>query len=142
MSFEDSGDVVFSFRHYPGDIPGFQVHVDAKARTFFFEDQPEKIEALSALRLRLDQRHLERKQLYHQSHGSAAPATLSAQISSLWQKVQLVILLTLSLLFVIGGVWWVLSGEGGIAGCVVVIAALGAMIMYIGGIKEVFGNKK
>ncbi len=142
VSFEDGGKVVLCFRHYPGDIPGFSVHMDPQAAIFFFEDQPEQVEPLSNLRQSLDQRHSERKQLYQQAYDSATPATLTTRISSLWQKVQLVLLLMLSLIFIIGGTWWVLSGEGGIAGGIVVLGALGALVLFIGDIKEVFRRKR
>lgn len=102
-SFENAGEVTFSFRHYPGDIPGFLVRINPQVSTFFFEDQPEQIEPLSVLRRRLDQRYSERKQLYRQPQNSAVRATRSER---LWQKVELLMmLLTLSILFVIGGVW-------------------------------------
>lgn len=142
VSFENNGEVALSLRHYPGDIPGFTVHIDPQADTFYFMDQPDRSERLSGLRSNLEQRYLERRRSHDALHQPSPPATLATRLSKLWHPIQLLILITLSLLFLIGGVWWVLSGEGGIMGWFVVIGALGVLALYVKDMKELLRSKK
>jgi hypothetical protein len=141
VSFEDSGEVLLSLRHYPGNISGFDVHINPPRDTYYFEDQPECIERLPDLRQRLDQRYLKRQQEVD-ALSPSAPIPLSTKIGRVWQHVQLLLMLILGLLFAIGGSWWLLSGEGGITALFIVLGALGSLVFVIGDIKEMVRRKR
>lgn len=139
VSFEDSGEIILSLRHYPGDITGFVVHINPQSDSFYFTGLAEQIEELPKLRRRLDQRYMECRREANKL-AQSMPTPLGDKIANIGQIFMTFLMLILGFAFFIAGIWWLLSGEGGVSAGIVVIGSLGAIYVYGGDVKDLFGK--
>jgi hypothetical protein len=57
VQFDETGMMLMYLRHYPGDRPGFAVTIDARARSFWFRENPGERYALDEFVNLIGQRH-------------------------------------------------------------------------------------
>jgi hypothetical protein len=71
--FERPGTVRLSLRRYPGEKPGFAVTIDARARTFRFEDAPAEEHPLARFNKLVGRKHAAQEERHAQGRPGEPP---------------------------------------------------------------------
>lgn len=142
VEFEQEGHVLLRLWRYPGRMPPLTVHVSLREGLFFFDESPAQREPLAVLTKRLEAWHREREREYAEAHQVEIVPSWSARLRRPLAWAQALLFVMLGLAFVCGGGWWVLSGEGGIEGWLVLVGASAGLAFAIGDVRKLLDEGK